>query len=73
MDARQDIDAPSWDSLPELLTVRETSALLRVSQNSVYEAVASGTLRHIVYRWGRSIRIPKQALRRLVEGGRPDG
>ena len=46
--------------MPEVLTVREAAAALRVGRNQLYQAVARGELGAI--RIGRSIRIPKQAL-----------
>jgi excisionase family DNA binding protein len=50
--------------LPEVLTVREAAALLRVGRNQLYQAVARGELSAV--RIGRSIRIPKQALLDLL-------
>jgi len=58
-----------WDQLPELMTVKETAAALRVSTNWVYEDARSGCLKPAATRLGRSIRIRKDALRRLLEGG----
>jgi excisionase family DNA binding protein len=42
--------------LPEVLTVREAAAILRVGRNQLYQAVACGQLPAV--RIGRSIRIP---------------
>jgi excisionase family DNA binding protein len=50
--------------LPEVLTVREAAAVLRVGRNQLYQAVGRGQLRAV--RIGRSIRIPKQALLDLL-------
>jgi excisionase family DNA binding protein len=50
--------------LPEVLTVREMAAILRVGRNQLYEAVARGEVRAV--RIGRSIRIPKTALLDLL-------
>jgi excisionase family DNA binding protein len=50
--------------LPEVLTVREAAAVLRVGRNQLYQAVGRGELRSV--RIGRSIRIPKQALLDLL-------
>jgi excisionase family DNA binding protein len=50
--------------LPEVLTVREAAAILRVGRNQLYQAVGRGQLRAV--RIGRSIRIPKQALLDLL-------
>ena len=51
-------------TLPEVLTVREAAAILRVGRNQLYQAIAGGELSAI--RIGRSIRIPKQALLDLL-------
>ena len=48
--------------LPEVLTVREVAAILRVGRNQLYQAVARGELPAV--RIGRTIRIPKAALAR---------
>jgi excisionase family DNA binding protein len=50
--------------LPEVLTVREAAAVLRIGRNQLYQAVERGQLRAV--RIGRSIRIPKQALLDLL-------
>ena len=55
--------------LPEVLTVREAAALLRVGRNQLYQAVARGELGAV--RIGRSIRIPKQALLDLLAAASP--
>ena len=56
---------PRLDELPEMVTVEEAAAFLRMGRNAAYEAVKSGALRSV--RFGRIIRIPRQA---LLEGGR---
>jgi excisionase family DNA binding protein len=56
--------AVALDRLPEVLTVREAAAVLRVGRNQLYQAVGRGQLRAV--RIGRSIRIPKQALLDLL-------
>jgi excisionase family DNA binding protein len=61
--------AATPDRLPEVLTVREAAAVLRIGRNQLYEAVARGQLRAL--RIGRSIRIPKQALLDLLASGSP--
>ena len=63
---------PSTDTmamLPEVLTVREAAAILRVGRNQLYQAVARGQLGAI--RIGRSIRIPRQALLALLASTGP--
>ena len=55
-------------TLPEVLTVREAAAILRVGRNQLYQAIARGELAAV--RIGRSIRIPKQALLDLLAEAR---
>jgi excisionase family DNA binding protein len=55
--------------LPEVLTVREAAAILRVGRNQLYQAVGRGELGAV--RIGRSIRIPKQALVDLLTAASP--
>jgi excisionase family DNA binding protein len=55
--------------LPEVLTVREAAAILRVGRNQLYQAVARGELGAVHI--GRSIRIPKQALLDLLASANP--
>jgi excisionase family DNA binding protein len=56
-------------TLPEVLTVREAAAILRVGRNQLYQAVGRGELGAV--RMGRSIRIPKQALLDLLAAASP--
>lgn len=56
---------PRFDDLPEMVLVEEAAAFLRIGRNAAYELVKSGALRS--KRYGRLIRIPKQA---LLEGSR---
>jgi excisionase family DNA binding protein len=56
-------------TLPEVLTVSEAAAILRVGRNQLYQAVTRGELNAI--RIGRSIRIPKQALLDLLAAAAP--
>jgi excisionase family DNA binding protein len=53
------------DDLPELLTPEESANVLRVSRNSMYELLKTGTIPSLKY--GRLIRIRKTV---LLEGGR---
>jgi excisionase family DNA binding protein len=56
-------------TLPEVLTVREAAAILRVGRNQLYQAVARGQLGAVHI--GRSIRIPRQALLDLLTAASP--
>ncbi len=55
------------DTAPDLLTVPEAAALLRISRNAGYEAVRRGELPAI--HSGRSVRVPKAALLARIGGG----
>lgn len=58
-----------WDEAPDLLTPAECASLLRAGRTSTYEAIRCGPLKTITTKWGRrKYLIPKEALRRLVEG-----
>jgi excisionase family DNA binding protein len=51
---------PRFEDLPEMVTVEEMGAFLRISRNAAYDLVKSGAIRSV--KFGRLIRIPKQAL-----------
>jgi excisionase family DNA binding protein len=55
--------------LPDVLTVKEVAAILRVGRNQLYTAVARGELAAI--RIGRTIRIPKSAVLDLLTINEP--
>lgn len=57
------------DELPDLLTVAEVTSVLRVSRNTVYDAIRSGQVP--VVRFGRRVLIPKRGLVELMAGGVP--
>jgi excisionase family DNA binding protein len=50
--------------LPAVLTVEEAAAVLRIGRSAAYEAVKVGEIPSI--RIGRSLRIPKHQLERLL-------
>lgn len=52
------------------LTVPEVARLLRISRGTCYEAVHTGQIPSL--RFGRSIRIPRSALERLLTGQEED-
>ncbi|WP_316563210.1 helix-turn-helix domain-containing protein [Myxococcus sp. MxC21-1] len=52
---------------PEMLTVEEAAAFLRVNRKTLYEAVRLGSVPGVV-RLGRTIRINKSALIGWVQG-----
>lgn len=58
--------APRLDDLPDLITVPEFAAAFRIGRGKAYLLVRSGTVPSITL--GRSRRIPKQALQRMIEG-----
>ena len=59
---------PSWDELPEFLTLREVSTLTRTSPSNCYEAARSGWLASIATKCGSQYRFSKRRLRILLEG-----
>jgi excisionase family DNA binding protein len=61
--------ASTLATLPEVLTVREAAAILRVGRNQLYQAVGRGEVGAV--RIGRSIRISKQALLDLLAAASP--
>jgi len=60
-------DPPRLEGLPDLLSVMETADVLRIGRGKTYELVREGVVPSIVL--GRSIRIPKTALERMLGGG----
>ena len=50
---------------PEVLTIPEVMAALRLSRSKVYDLIRSGALRS--FRVGRSRRVPVDALRAFIE------
>lgn len=68
----------SVDELPDFLTVEETAAVLRIGRTSAYAEVrrwetTSGRFGIPCVRLGRSLRVPKAAIRRLLDEGAPSG
>lgn len=55
---------PRYEDLPDLCTVEDVQLFLQIGRNTAYELVKSGAIRSI--KFGKLIRIPKQA---LLEGG----
>ena len=51
--------------LPDVLTVREAAAVLRIGRNSAYELARQGTIPTI--RLGRRLMVPKLALLRMLD------
>lgn len=57
-----------WDSLPTVLSVAEAAELARVGQAQIYDL--AHTKNFPAVRFGRIIRIPRDAFRRWMENGR---
>ena len=62
------------DDFPDLLQVTEAARVLRVSRSSAYAyarlyEVSEGREGLPVIRIGRTLRVPKVALRRVIDGG----
>jgi excisionase family DNA binding protein len=58
-------DRDRTQGLPELLTVAEVAALVRVSKMTIYRMIRKGELPAIAV--GKSYRIPKEDVRRLTQ------
>lgn len=56
----------TFEELPDVLTVEEFAKFARLGRRQAYAAVARGDVYSA--KFGRSIRIPKPALRRWLEG-----
>ncbi len=65
--SQQNNGAGTPASLPEVLTVEEAAAFLRVNRKTLYEAVRLGSVPGVI-RLGRVIRISKSALISWVQG-----
>jgi len=66
----------SVDELPDFLTVEETAAVLRIGRTSAYAEVRRWEItagRHGIpcVRVGRSLRVPKAAIIRMLGAGAP--
>jgi excisionase family DNA binding protein len=61
------------EDLPPSLTVEEWRIFMRIGRSSAYDLIRRGLVPAI--RWGRSVRIPVEAVRRCVmqEGEAKDG
>lgn len=64
----------AFDELPEVLTVEEAAAVLRISRGAAYELArqwreSGGRHGLPVVTLGRSLRVPREALRRLLDVG----
>lgn len=57
-----EIEAPDP---PDFLTVPEAAAWLRIGRNQAYQAITRGEIPAI--RLGRSVRVPRAALLRLID------
>lgn len=57
--------SPRYEDLPDMLTVEDLQAFLRVSRNGAYELLKAGAIHHV--RFGKLIRIPKSS---LLSGGK---
>ncbi|MGH9249584.1 MAG: helix-turn-helix domain-containing protein [Acidimicrobiales bacterium] len=65
---------PSLDELPDVLTVEEAAGVLRIGRGAAFELArqwreSGGRLGLPVVTLGRSLRVPRDALRQLLELG----
>src|SRR5262245_23383503 len=59
--------AEDLESMPTVLTVAEAARALRIGRNAAYTAVATNVLGH--FRLGRTIRVPRAAILKLISEG----
>ena len=64
---------PKWEDMPELMDRKDLMEMLRVSENTVYTLAREGFLKDIVVHVGRQMRVPRSALRKLLEGEANNG
>jgi excisionase family DNA binding protein len=57
---------PEHHDLPPVLTVEESARFMRISRGAAYAAIRANEIPHI--RIGRTIRVPRAALLRLLSG-----
>ncbi len=67
-------DRPSFDELPEVLTIEEAAKVLRISRGAAYALArqwldSDGRQGLPVVRLGRSLRVPRAGLLRLLDVG----
>ncbi len=67
-------DSPSFDELPEVLTIEEAAKVLRISRGAAYALArqwpdSGGRQGLPVVRLGRSLRVPRAGLLRLLDVG----
>lgn len=72
-----DHDRASLEDLPAVLTVEEAAAVLRIGRGAAYELarryrVTEGSEGLPVIELGRSLRVPRAALLRLLDPGSPE-
>ena len=59
---------PDLDSLPAALTTVQAAEVLNLSPDSLERAARRGDAPVPFYRWGRSLRWPREPIRRLLNG-----
>lgn len=64
-------DGARIDGLPDILDVQQVAHFLRVSRNTVYDLIHGDHPKLRSLRFGRTIRIPKEALEVFLRGGEP--
>jgi excisionase family DNA binding protein len=57
------------EELPQFLTVEEWRTFMRIGRSSAYDLIRQGILP--VIRWGRTVRISREAVMGFIVGMRP--
>ena len=59
-------DIKSWDALPLILNPEETASILGISRKNIYELFITNALPTVMV--GKRRRVPRESLRRWLEG-----
>jgi excisionase family DNA binding protein len=62
-----------WEALPPALTTDQAAELLHLSRDALERAAKRGDAPVPHYRWGRSLRWPREPIRQLLGLGPPSG
>lgn len=62
-----------WSQVPIMARARHIEAVTGWGRTYTYEQLRHGRIAAIAQRWGRSYMVPREALRRMLEGSDDDG
>jgi excisionase family DNA binding protein len=59
--------APKLENLPEVLDIKQVCKVLRIGRSLAYDMIHQKQIP--AFRFGRTIRVPKKALEKMLNGG----